>query len=196
MACGVTAVPLAQLLIRMSMSESLGWSSVGYWQAVVKLSDAYMLFIGVIFINYLLPRLSQWHEDASALRALARFGVPLLGIFGLAGAAIYIARDYVILIVYSGAFLPAENLVLPQLTGDMLRVAALLPYYYFMSRRRILMIIALDLMQGFGLYVFYFLLAPSYGTMAPVYGHILTCALMLTIGLWSIAMSRINSEAS
>jgi PST family polysaccharide transporter len=194
MGCAVTAVPLAQLLIRVDMSESLGWSFVGYWQAVAKLSDAYMLFIGVVFINYLLPQLSQRHEDASALRALVRFGAPMLGIFCLVGTAIYIARDYVILIVYSRTFLPAADLVLPQLTGDTLRIAALLPYYYFMSRQRVLIIIALDLMQGIALYVFYLVLAPSYGVMAPVYGHVLTCALTIILGLLPIAMGRVNSQ--
>ena len=195
MACAVMAVPLAQLLIRIDMSERLGWNFVGYWQAVAKLSDAYMLFIGIIFINYLLPRLAQRHEPASALGALARFGVPLLGMFGLACAAVYLTRDYLILLVYSREFLPASYLVLPQLVGDTLRVAALLPHYYFMSRGRVLIVFVSELTQGVALYVLYLALAPSYGALAPVYGHIGTYAFLLVfmLGLLHIAKARANA---
>src|SRR5262249_29431348 len=138
MVCGATAVPLAQLMIRLEMGHSLGWSFVGYWQAVAKVSDAYMLFVGVVFINYLLPKLSRLQQDASALRVLWRFGAPMFGIFILASITMYVARNYVILIIYSRSFLPASDLVLPQLVGDAARIAALSLQYYFMSRKRVL----------------------------------------------------------
>jgi O-antigen/teichoic acid export membrane protein len=190
MACGATSIPLAHLLIRINMGESLGWSSVGYWQAVVKLSDAYMLFVGVIFINYLLPRLSQQHDDEIAIGALARFGLSALGVFCLAGIAIYIVRDYLLIFIYSKAFLPATDLVLQQLTGDAMRIAALLLYYYFMSRNCILILIVLDVTQCVALYVSYLLLVPFYGMEAPVYGHILTSLLVLVLALSLMTIRR------
>ena len=195
MVCGATAVPLAQLMIRLEMGDSLGWSFVGYWQAVVKVSDAYMSLVGVVCINYLLPKLSRLQQDASALRALWRFGASMFGIFILASTIMYVARNYVILIIYSRSFLPASDLILPQLVGDAARIAALSLQYYFMSRRRVLVIIALELMQGFALYVFYLVLAPSYGAMAPVYSHVIASALVLSIalGMVRVAKSPVNS---
>jgi antigen flippase len=190
MVCGATAVPLAQLMIRLEMSQSLGWSFVGYWQAVAKVSDAYMLFVGVICINYLLPKLSRLHEDASALRVLWRFGASMFGIFMLASTTMYVARNYVILIIYSRSFLPASDLVLPQLVGDAARIAALSLQYYFMSRRRVLVVITLELMQGVALYVFYLVLAPSYGAMAPVYSHVVASVLVLSIALGMLRIAK------
>jgi O-antigen/teichoic acid export membrane protein len=190
MVCGATAVPLAQLMIRLEMSQSLGWSFVGYWQAVAKVSDAYMLFAGVVFINYLLPKLSRLHQDASALRVLWRFGASMFGIFILASTTMYVARNYVILIIYSRSFLPASDLVLPQLVGDAARIAVLSLQYYFMSRRRVLVVITLELMQGSALYVFYLVLAPSYGAMAPVYSHVVASALVLSIALGMLRIAK------
>jgi O-antigen/teichoic acid export membrane protein len=194
MVCAATAVPLAQLMIRLEMGQTLGWSFVGYWQAVAKVSDAYMLFIGVVFINYLLPKLSRLHEDASALRVLWRFGASMLGIFILASTTMYVLCNYVILIVYSRSFLPASDLVLPQLVGDTARIATLLLQYYFMSRSRVLVVIALELVQGVALYVFYLVLAPSYGFVAPVYSHVVASALVLSIvlGMLRIAKGPVN----
>jgi len=190
MVCGATAVPLAQLMIRLEMGHSLGWSFVGYWQAVAKVSDAYMSLVGVIFINYLLPKLSRLHEDASALRVLRRIGASMFGIFILASVTMYVARDYVILIIYSRSFLPASDLVLPQLVGDAARIAALSLQYYFMSRKRVFVVITLELMQGGALYVFYLVLAPSYGAMAPVYSHVVASALVLSIALGMLRIAK------
>lgn len=70
LAVSAAAIPAAQLLIRADMGERLGWDYVGYWQAVAKISDAYMVFIGVAFVNDLLPQLSRRHAAADALGVL------------------------------------------------------------------------------------------------------------------------------
>jgi O-antigen/teichoic acid export membrane protein len=190
MVCGATAVPLAQLIIRLDMGKSLGWNFVGYWQAVAKVSDAYMLLIGVVFINYLLPKLSRLHEDASALRVLWRFGAWVLGIFVSAGTIMYFARDYVILIVYSRTFLPASDLVLAQLIGDAARIGTLLLQYYLLSRKCVSFVITLELMQGATLCALYLILAASQGVMAPVYSHVVTSAFVLLIALGMLRISK------
>ena len=100
-ACAVMAIPLAQLLIRLDMSQRFGWTSVGYWQGVAKLSDAYMLLVGVVFTNHLLPQLSLRHDDKGALHALRRFGAVTLAIAIVASVAVYVTRTYILVIVYS-----------------------------------------------------------------------------------------------
>jgi PST family polysaccharide transporter len=191
-AFAVMAVPMAQLVIRRDMGQYLGWDVVGYWQAVTKLSDACMLFIGVVFINFLLPNLSRRHNDVEAIRSLFRFGAILLPTCMLGGAAVYFARDYVISIVYSPQFQPASNLVLPQIVGDMLKIAVLLVHYYFMSRGRVAIILVSELMQGILLYGFYRVLV-STGGLAPVYSHVLTYSLLLILMLgilWAVSDRR------
>jgi PST family polysaccharide transporter len=195
--CGATAVPVAQLMIRLAMGKSIGWNFVGYWQSVAKVSDAYMAFMGVIFINYLLPKLSKLQQDAAALRALGRFGASMLGMFFFAGITMYAVRHYVILIIYSQTFSPASDLVLPQLIGDGARIGTLLLQYYFMSRERVLIVMTLEVMQGIALYAFYLIFAASYGAMAPVYSHVAASGLMLSIaiGILRIAKDPVDFRA-
>jgi O-antigen/teichoic acid export membrane protein len=190
-ACAIVAVPLAQLMIRLDMGEHLGWRAVGLWQGVAKISDAYMLFIGVLFINYLLPQMARRRRSAEALQVLRRFALSLLPTFILAGAAIYLMREYVILIVYSRQFLPGSELILPQVTGDTLKVAFLLPHYYFMAQGRILIVMVSELAQGILLYIIYRVLAPLSGMSAPVYAHIATYALMLIL---MVVLACINAS--
>jgi O-antigen/teichoic acid export membrane protein len=165
---------------------------VGYWQAVAKISDAYMLFIGVILINSLLPRLSSLHEAARALRILLQFGALLLGVFVLGCGVIYAVRDHLLLIVYSEQFLTASNLVLPQLIGDTLKVTTLLLYYYLLSRGRVLIVFVSELALGVVLYVLYLVMVPSYGAIAPVYAYAgaYAAVLLVTTGLLHFVPAR------
>ena len=183
MACSVAAVPIAQLLIRVDMSERLGWEAVGYWQAVAKISDANKLFVSVIIINYLLPQLSNRHETASALRFLLRFGVLLLALFVIGCGLIYVLRDYLLLIIYSEQFLAASDLMLPQLVGDTIKVSTLLLYYYFMSRGRVLIVFFAELVLGVALIALYLVMVPSYGMTAPIYAYAVACSAVLLIML-------------
>jgi O-antigen/teichoic acid export membrane protein len=195
MASSVAAVPIAQLLIRLDMSERLGWDVVGYWQAVAKISDANMLFISVIIINYLLPQLSNRHERASALRFLVRFGAMLLGMFVVACGLIYSARNLLILVIYSEKFLAAASLFLPQLVGDTFKVGTLLLYYYFMSRGRVLIVFVLELALGVTLYVLYLILAPSYGAFAPIYAYAAAYAGVLLVTTGFLLATREGADA-
>jgi O-antigen/teichoic acid export membrane protein len=192
MASSVTAVPLAQLLIRADLSERLGWEVVGYWQAVAKISDANMTFVGVIIINYLLPQLSRLHQTASALRFLVRFGTLMQGVFIATCGLIYAMREYLLVIIYSEQFLNASSLVLPQLVGDALKLATLLLYYYFLSRGRALTVFICELALGVALYGLYLGLVPSHGAAAPIYAFAAAYAavLLVMIGLLCVAQER------
>ena len=173
----------SQLLIRVDMSERLGWEAVGYWQAVAKISDANKLFVSVIIINYLLPQLSNRHETASALRFLLRFGLLLLALFVIGCGLIYVLRDYLLLIIYSEQFLAASNLMWPQLVGDTIKVSTLLLYYYFMSRGRVLIVFFAELVLGVALIALYLVMVPSYGMTAPIYAYAVACSAVLVIML-------------
>ena len=196
MASSVAAVPLAQLLIRIDLSERLGWEVVGYWQAVAKISDANMQVIGVIIINYLLPQLSSQQDAASALRMLSRTGVRMLGLFVVVCGLIYVVRDYLILIIYSKQFLAAADLMLPQLVGDTLKATTLLLYYYFMSRGRVLVVFVSELVLGTAIYVLYLLLVPSQGATAPIYAYATAYAGALFLMTGLLLVAKLGADSS
>ena len=195
MASAVTAVPIAQLLIRIDMSERLGWIAVGYWQAIAKLSDAYMLFVGVTIVNFLLPELSKRHNSAEALRMLLRLGGLQLGMFVIASGMIYFVRDYLLLAVYSKQFLIASNLVLPQLVGDSLKVTFLLLQYYFMSRQQMFVIFISELILGLALYTLYLVLAPAYAIVAPIYAYAGVYAALALALIALLAVTKVRAKS-
>ena len=80
--------------------------------------------------------------------------------------------------------------MLPQLCGDVFKIAGMLLYFYIVSRGRILSILVSDLLQGISLYVLYQILVRFYGPAAPVYSHAVNSALLLVMMLGLLARSQ------
>lgn len=52
-------VPLSQIFIRNHLGQTLGWEAAGYWEAMWRLSGAYLMFASTTISVYYLPRLSE-----------------------------------------------------------------------------------------------------------------------------------------
>jgi hypothetical protein len=55
--------PLINIAVRDHLALQFGWERVGYWQAVSKVSDAYLLFLTTAINIYYLPKLASTHES-------------------------------------------------------------------------------------------------------------------------------------
>ncbi|CAM4412544.1 MAG: Lipid III flippase [Legionella sp.] len=127
-------VSLAQIIVRNDLNTLFSWENVGYWQAVVRLSDAYLLFVTAALTTYYLPRLSELQtpkalkqEITSAFRTL----MPLVGVMLI---CIYLFRGIIINLLYSKTFTPATELFSYQLIGDFFRVASWLFTYLLLAK--------------------------------------------------------------
>ncbi len=184
---GALSVPLAQVFIRDVLGRALGWEQVGLWQGVVKLSDVYMQFVGIVLLNFLMPRYAvatgRWKVFREWLVGVSMLVVVLL----LGFLVFYFLRDFIITLIFSNAFLPMKQLLVPQMAGDLARTVAASISYIFMARGMISVSIAFELLQGIVLICVFNLLIDGEGLMAPVYAHLVaysSLSLLLAFGLF------------
>lgn len=126
--------PLINIAVRDHLVGEFGWRQVGYWQAVSKVSDAYLLFITSAINIYYLPKLASINDRASLLLELRhayRFLLPL--VMGLA-LAVYLMRGWVTLVLFSGEFSQANELYGPQLVGDVIKIASFVLSYLMLAK--------------------------------------------------------------
>lgn len=192
---GATSVPLAHMFIRELQGTALGWSTVGHWQGVVKISDVYMQFVGVVLINYAIPRIAAAEMNDLALAELKKIMSLLLGLVTLGLALLYTARNWVIQLVFSDSFLPMSDLLLAQFAGDILRTAAASISFFFMARGYLTASIGYEFLQGPVMIGAFLVLQSGSGTHAPVYAHLLTNALLAatmgaTLKIWISKTSK------
>lgn len=194
----VTAVPLAQLTVRDLLGDALNWSYVGYWQGVLKISDTYMQFLGMLLIYYALPRFSAQPDSASLDKVFRSMRWPLFALMAAGMIFLFLIREPVIRLLFSADFLPARDYFLPQMIGDLMRVLSLIYVYYAVSRGARLMPIVLELVQAAGLVVFSLLLISKFHGLTPVYAHALGCAVSLVtmVGMHQRRVRRAAAAAN
>lgn len=126
--------PLVNIAVRDHLAGAFGWEQVGYWQAVTRVSDAYLLFFTTAINIYYLPKLASTRDRdalAAELRGAARVLLPAVALSAL---AIYALRGWVTWLLFSTDFAPANDLYAPQLAGDVVKIAAFILSYLMLAK--------------------------------------------------------------
>ena len=176
---GAASLSLSQIASRNLVGQSLGWDAVGLWQIVVRISDVYMQLISVLVMGYVLPRLAKYSSFKSMhppfLRACGAIG----GVFIVGAVTVYLARNMIIPLLFSTAYLPATELLPIQLIGDLFRVIAVFLSVALMARGLTRMSMAYEASQGILTFILTATLLGHTGSAAPVQAYCLTYAILL-----------------
>jgi Uncharacterized membrane protein, putative virulence factor len=127
-------VPVSQILIRNYLMAALSLEQAGYWQAVWKISDIYLMVVTTSLSTYFLPRLSEINDKQELKQELIRGYKILLPITILMASGIFILRDYIILILFTQSFMAMKDLFLFQLIGDVLKISSWLLSFLMLAK--------------------------------------------------------------
>ncbi|UII66046.1 O-antigen translocase [Xanthomonas translucens pv. translucens] len=125
---------LVNIGVRDHLAATFGWQQVGYWQAVSKVSEAYLLFFTTAINVYYLPKLAALRDRAGLLlelRTAYRYVLP--AVIALA-TAIYLCRDWFTRLLFAADFAAAAPLYAPQLVGDVIKIAAFVLSYLMLAK--------------------------------------------------------------
>lgn len=147
-----TLFPLAEIVIRTRIIDSLGLEAAGLWQAMTRLSGAYLGFFTVFLATNFMPRLSTM-DDRNSIVLLIRRYLVFIGIaFSIFAFLLYPLRDFVIRMLFSEAFNGMSELFGWQLLGDFFRVSAYVIGFLGVAKAALKLYVAAEFVQS-GLYV-------------------------------------------
>jgi O-antigen/teichoic acid export membrane protein len=186
---GSTSVPIAQILMRDGLAQQFGWDQVGLWQGVIKLSDVYMQFVGVVLMNYVLPRYAAANNIGAVINEFKLSLMWLLSALLLGFVVLYSLKNFIIKLIFSDEFLPMTDYFLPQMVGDIFRTVASAISIIFMARGAVRVSILFEFAQGMFIFIAFTVLRDGFGAMAPVYAHVVTYGLLsvfmaMGLGYW------------
>ena len=127
-------VPLSQMAIRSYLVHEFNVTYAGYWEAMIRLSAAYLMLVTTTLSIYYLPRLSEL-KSLQEIRKEVYLGYKF--IFPLAivgGVLLYLLRDWIIVLLFSKKFLPMADLFLWQMIGDTLKIGSWILAYVMLSK--------------------------------------------------------------
>jgi O-antigen/teichoic acid export membrane protein len=139
--------PSTEMLIRTQIINTLGLVDAGYWQAMARLSGAYLGFFTVFLATSLMPRLSAIPTRSGVVRlvntTLSRVGFA----FFVVALFIFLLRHLIITTLFSQAFLQMQHLFAWQLLGDFFRVCAYVIGTAGVSKAAVKLYIAAEVIQ-------------------------------------------------
>tara|TARA_R110002033_G_scaffold83332_4_gene134256 strand:- start:907 stop:2178 length:1272 start_codon:yes stop_codon:yes gene_type:complete len=132
-ACG----PLSHIFIRNYLGEGLGWDAAGYWEAMWRLSAAYLMLVTTTLSVYYLPKLSGLEEYKEIKKELLQGYKLILPFAVICGFFMYVMRDFIIALLFTSEFEDMAVLFGWQVLGDGLKIGSWLVAYLMLSKAMI-----------------------------------------------------------
>ncbi|MFL9482450.1 O-antigen translocase [Chitinophagaceae bacterium LWZ2-11] len=126
--------PFIQSIVRGIIIKNHGLEPAGYWDAMSRVSNTYLLIITFPLIAYFLPKISGATNNRDSRNFFFEGARVLLPISILCSLCLYLLRNFVIRVLFSYKFLPMEELFAWQVIGDVFRVLCWLFSYYLIAK--------------------------------------------------------------
>ncbi|MBK6263822.1 hypothetical protein JKA74_02140 [Marivirga sp. S37H4] len=171
-----------------------GSTETGYWQSIVRISEAYRaLFVSFLFLTFY-PVISRlYHKSRDKMKVHFRKQVKILGFFtALFFILVFVFRAPIITMLYSSEYLQATPLFKFQILGDILAFASFPFALMLMVSVQTKKYILCELLSAF-IFIIYIFAGNSIGIEILVYAHILrfvfyfTLVVFFTRKNWSFA---------
>lgn len=176
--------PLINIAVRNHLAVQFGWQQVGYWQAVSKVSDAYLLFLTTAINIYYLPKLASTHERASLvseLRTAYRYLLPL--VMGLA-CMVYVARTWVTRLLFNADFDAANALYGPQLVGDVIKIASFVLSYVMLAKAMTRLFVISECVFAISYLALVYVFTAAFGVIGAMYAFAVNYLLYFGFNVW------------
>lgn len=128
------AAPWVYIAIRQHIENVDSLSHAGYWDAMMRISDYYMMFVMAVLTLYILPKLSEIQTAAAFRKEVFGYYKTILPLFALGLILVYLLRTIIIRLIFTQDFLEMEPIFIWQLLGDFARVASIVLGYQFIAK--------------------------------------------------------------
>jgi polysaccharide transporter, PST family len=162
-------LPFTQLIVRDTIIKDFSVEEAGYWQAVTKISDYYLMFITTVIGVYYMPRLSEIREKAELRKEILSAYKIIMPVVTVMALLIWLFRSLIVRILFAPDFLPMLPLFKYQLIGDVLKIASWLIAYLMIAKAQTKLFITTELIFTATYILFSLLFIQWYGVIGATY---------------------------
>lgn len=168
------AMPIVMIIIRNYLIAEIGMDAAGYWTAMTRVSDYYLMFINSLMALYILPRFAEINSRKAFRKEVFSFYKTIMPVFAGLLIVIYFSRSFLINILFTEDFRPVEDLFGYQLLGDFIRVLSMVIAYQFLAKKMFAHFIILEVFLFVIMYFSSVYLIDIFGIKGAVMGHCLS----------------------
>ncbi|MEP3838943.1 MAG: O-antigen translocase [Algibacter sp.] len=128
-------MPFVTIAIRSYIIDNLGYKDAGFWEAMTRISDYYLMFVSSLIVLYLLPRFTEINGFKAFKKEVLSFYKTIIPIMLVGLLLIYVLRHFIVLVIFSEEFKPVEDLFFWQLLGDFVKILSIVIAYQFLAKK-------------------------------------------------------------
>ena len=132
----IGTMPVAQILIRRSIMLDLSELEAGWWEAMNRISNIYLLVVTTSFSVYYLPRLSEITEPNEVRREIGKAFKVIIPLLLTGFVLVYLCRFLIIRILFTSEFLPMAKLFGWQMGSDLFKIGCYILTYVMIAKAR------------------------------------------------------------
>ncbi|RJX13938.1 O-antigen translocase [Bacteroides sp. OF03-11BH] len=130
----LSVVPVSQMLLRGYVISEISMTEAGWWEAMNRISNVYLMVITTSFSIYYLPRLSEIKEISELRYEIFKCYKVIIPILLSGLTLVYLLRHFVVMILFSPDFYPMESLFIWQLLGDFFKISSWLLAFLMVAK--------------------------------------------------------------
>jgi PST family polysaccharide transporter len=154
-------IPLFSILLRNQINDFFAGDNgvhSGYWDGIKKISGLFLMLIMPVFSMYYYPQLTKIHSNKAYFVEVKKFFKQIFPLFTIGMIILYLLRHWAVLLFYSDAYEPMEELFVWQLLGDYVRVISLILAFLMLAKTKVIHYIYTEI----GFWVLYYILTPFF----------------------------------
>lgn len=164
------------IFIRNLISKTATIEAAGYYEAMLRISGFYMLFVSSLITFYFLPELSKNKDSISERTVTFNYYKTIIPVFLVGLIVLYFSRNLAIQILLNKSFLPVSDLFFWQMIGDFFRAMSLILGIRFYYKKIVKAYFVTEIISFGALFLFSYLLIPKYYANGAVMAYGLTNA--------------------
>lgn len=167
----VACVPVSHILIRTHLADTLGMDAAGYWEAMWRLSAAYLMLVTTTLSLYYLPKLSELKDPKEIKAEILQGYKIILPVAAACGLVIYLLRDFIIGVLFTSDFIPMRDLFAWQMVGDTLKIGSWLLAYLMLGKAMTKLFISTEIIFAASFYGLTVMFTNLYGLEGVTIAH-------------------------
>jgi len=191
---GAISTPLVLSVMRKIIVDLLGIESAGYWDAITRLTELYLVIITGAMLTYYIPKLGRCQtakETKYLVYLICGFAVAIsvpITIF------IYILRYDLVRLVLDESFIVTVDYFGIALVGSVLKIISWVFCYYMIAKSRVKSFIFFELIFSMLLVFQVALMTPEFGLYGVFYASTINAFVfcLCTYGFFLIEMRRLE----
>ncbi|WP_298954844.1 O-antigen translocase [uncultured Nonlabens sp.] len=155
-------IPFVNILVRNTVRVEVSDVAAGWWEAVVRISGYYMLFVTSLVSLYILPRLSKDSSLKNYRKTIVHFYKTMLPIVIAGLVTIYFSRNLILSILFTKEFDGTQPLFKWQLLGDFIKVITTVIAFRFIAINDLWRYLAAEILSILSFYLLSLYFIPIY----------------------------------